>query len=210
MFIKVSATNRSLSRRSLVFGVGINDADYITKHNGVRCPIYQKWKGMLQRCYDPLTLNINPCYRGCTVCDDWLTFSVFAEWMESKDWEGLELDKDILFPGNRVYSPDKCVFIPRDLNSLLNSSASAGSPFPVGVSYNERDHAFISKCRYKGRRIHLGSFSCPKEAGLAYINFKTGVIMEYANKHKGDDVRIYKGLEGYCKAMIESGEEYAY
>ena len=53
-----------LGTRKLVFGVGINDADYAvteyetTEVNGVRkqkfvwgCPYYLTWKGMLRRCY---------------------------------------------------------------------------------------------------------------------------------------------------------------
>lgn len=67
----------------LVFGVGINDADYAVqpKINGVQvcCLFYRKWKNMLERCYYPKELVKHPTYQGCVVCDEWIYFSNFKE-----------------------------------------------------------------------------------------------------------------------------------
>lgn len=96
--------------RELVYGVGVDDLDYPKKKllpNGKYsfCPYYQRWRGMIRRCYSKAQLGKNPNYEGCTVCDEWLTFSNFKSWMEKQDWEGKELDKDLLVRGNKVYSP---------------------------------------------------------------------------------------------------------
>ena len=96
-----------MSKR-LVFGVGINDSDYeVYKYetiNGKRkatwkCPYYERWVSMLRRCYSPRSLEKYPTYKGCTVCEEWLTFSTFKKWMENQEWEDRHLDKD--FPCRR-------------------------------------------------------------------------------------------------------------
>ena len=109
--------------KRLVYGVGINDADYVVQKwetigyvNGKQkqkliwiCPYYSAWKSMLKRCYSSKYQDKRPTYKGCSVSDEWLTFSVFKVWMEKQDWEGKQLDKDLLFEGNKIYSADTCV-----------------------------------------------------------------------------------------------------
>ena len=109
----------------LVCGVGINDADYVVKKfetigyvDGKRkrklvwtCPYHRAWESMLKRCYSAKYQERQPTYKGCTVSDDWLTFSNFRAWMIAQDWEGKHLDKDLLFEGNKIYSTETCVFV---------------------------------------------------------------------------------------------------
>ena len=109
------ASKASLGQRSLVQGVGVNDADYtvcIKRNNKIiwRCPFYIKWRNMIERCYSPLWHKRYPSYIGCSVCPEWRYFSKFRFWMSTQKWKGMELDKDILVKGNRVYSPDTCCF----------------------------------------------------------------------------------------------------
>lgn len=120
------ATKASFSLRSRVYGIGINDADYVTtmskKNGGWRCPFYYRWEKMLRRCYSEHYQKINPSYIGCSVCPEWLYFSKFRLWMVTQNWEGLELDKDLLVVGNRVYSPDTCCFISHKINTFFTSA----------------------------------------------------------------------------------------
>ena len=92
--------------KQLVFGIGINDADYLVSPiiNGkqIRCPFYQTWRNMLARCYSNKYIVYNPTYLGTTVCDQWRHFSVFKLWMQSQDWTDKEFDKDFL--GDGMYS----------------------------------------------------------------------------------------------------------
>ena len=107
----------------LVYGVGINDADYVVqkfetigyvsgkkKQKRVwRCPYYRVWTHMLERCYDVKRQERQPTYKDCSVSTEWLTFSVFKSWMEKQDFEGKQLDKDLLIEGNKIYSAETCV-----------------------------------------------------------------------------------------------------
>ena len=120
MFIEEPASKQSLSRRKLIFGIGVNDAEYITspRFGDIRgvCPYYSRWRSMLARCYSKKRQETSVAYKGCTVCKEWFVFSNFRCWMMAQDWEGRELDKDIKFDGNKVYSPETCLFVSQKEN----------------------------------------------------------------------------------------------
>lgn len=132
---------RSKVKHNAVFSIGTNDADYVVvtydKHHKVdfSCPYYTRWKHMLYRCYDPKYQKGKPTYKGCTVCEEWLTFSNFKKWMQEQDWEGKELDKDLIDSENTVYCPEKCLFIPRALNTALSKLKIRDNGLPSGVAY---------------------------------------------------------------------------
>ena len=76
---------------------------------------YARWCGILARCYSEYPSRKNVYLPKPTVCEEWLNFQNFAEWMETQDWKGKELDKDLkqldVPPGSRVFSPKYCQFI---------------------------------------------------------------------------------------------------
>lgn len=132
-----------MEKVKLVLNVGINDADYsVTKEERIngkrtvtwRCPYYVRWYNLISRCYSTAALNKRPLYGDCTVCDDWLIFSNFKSWMITQDWENKQLDKDLKILGNKIYSPDTCLFISDDLNRFLNENESNRGDYPIGVS----------------------------------------------------------------------------
>ncbi len=88
-----------------VFGKGINDTE--------NAKDYQTWHSMLRRCYSPVFKKDKPTYEGCEVCEEWLHFSVFRKWYAANNKANWELDKDLLIPGNKTYSPETCIFVPR-------------------------------------------------------------------------------------------------
>lgn len=77
---------------------------------------------MLQRCYDKDSLEKNPTYKDCTVAEEWHNFQNFAEWFKENYIEGYHLDKDIKIKGNRVYGPDRCMFVTPQENKEFSSS----------------------------------------------------------------------------------------
>ena len=88
---------------------------------------------MLARCYSAKFQEHCPTYTGCTVAEDWLKFSNFKDWMEKQQWEGKQLDKDILFEGNKVYGPDTCVFVSPMVNTFTIDSGAARGKWLIGV-----------------------------------------------------------------------------
>jgi hypothetical protein len=188
MFIEIIASKGSLARRSLIHGVAINDADYITqpKINGkiVRCPFYRKWTHMLDRCYSEKYHDRRPTYKGCTVSEEWLVFSNFRDWMIKQDWEGRELDKDILVQGNKEYSPKACIFVSSAINGLLSDHRASRGPYPIGMSWSKSNNKFKATCSITGKQVHLGHFDTIEEAHKAYKEFKYNLIRDIALQQK--------------------------
>lgn len=114
---------------------------------------------MLHRCYSESHLVRQPTYKGCSVCEEWLTFSNFKSWMEQQDWEGKHLDKDLLVYQNTVYSPDTCVFVDRRVNNfLLKSDNKEGNI--LGSSWHTWYH------KYQARVC-----SASKGCGLKFLGY---------------------------------------
>lgn len=123
-------------------------------------------------------------------------FQVFVDWCQmqygynEKDEKGntWQLDKDILILGNKIYSPETCMFVPSKINSLLLSSESVRGQWPVGVYFNKRCQRFVSQVNDSGKRKSLGYFNCPMDAHRAWQSFKISKLLEesgntaYGNK----------------------------
>lgn len=200
-------------RSKLIHGVGTNDADYPTcintKINGRlvtlwRCPYYNTWAGMLERCYSNKSHVRNPAYIGCSVAKEWQTFSVFRVWMAAQMWEGNQLDKDLLIPGNRVYSHVACRFIDRVVNTFILDNQTSRGAYPTGVCWTKANRKFAAQCNnpFTGKRGHIGYFDCPNEAHLAWATRK----LEHAKvlAAKQTDPRVAKALIDRFTAKYEA------
>lgn len=114
---------RGKGKGILIYGIGVNDADYVV--NSVvsdtgeltRCAYYTQWKNMMARCYGKSTHKRQPTYVGCSVHPEWHSFTNFRSWMVEQDWKGKALDKDYKVEGNRVYGPDTCTWLTGKQNS---------------------------------------------------------------------------------------------
>jgi len=191
----------------LVCGVGINDADYAVykyeaievngkiKHKLVwECPYYRTWKGMLNRCYSAKYQEKYPTYRGCSVSEEWLTFSVFKMWMEGQDWEGMQLDKDLLFEGNKVYSKEACVFVTNRVNSFTIDCRASRGECLIGGYWHKGAGKFASMCRnpFNKKQEYLGLFTSDIEAHQEWLKRKLELAHLLAEEQT--DERVAKAL----------------
>ena len=164
----------------LVYGVGVNDLGYrvhvreeLTKNGGKRswktvfqCKYYTAWKSMLQRCYSKKFLERNPSYIGTSVCSEWLYATSFKKWMEQQDWHGKSLDKDIIAPGSKLYSPETCAFVLPATNTFVIARDASRGEYPIGVHLLKRTGRYLASCGnpFTGKQENLGYFSTPEEA----------------------------------------------
>lgn len=188
----------------LVYGWGINDADYSVNPivNGKRliCPFYAIWNGVLGRCLSDRVKAKNKSYEKCNVHEDWKYFSKFKSWAEPLFVEGYQLDKDILVIGNSLYGPETCAFVLRYINNLVMNvnntsrfSKYGNSNLPLGVTYKQKSSdmlcelskPFEARCSasildYK-KDPSLGFFSSAIDAHKMWQLRKSEVIQSVTN-----------------------------
>ena len=159
------------------------------------------WRGMFSRCYNTHHHEKYASYECCEVAGDFKYFSRFVDWCKSQkgfDKEGFQLDKDILVKDNKVYSPETCCFVPKDLNTLLTHRRKDKGLYPVGVSYKPRINRYIAQISRFKRVVHLGCHTSPEEAFQAYKQAKEAYIKEVAELYKDQiDNRVYEALMNY-------------
>ena len=164
----------------LIYGVGVNDLGYrvqaseeVTENGGKKirktvflCKYYVVWMNMLRRCYSKKYLEINPSYIGTSVCSEWLYATAFKKWMEQQDWHGKSLDKDIVVPRSRLYSPETCAFVLTATNLFVTARDASRGEYPIGVHLYKNTGKYQALCQnlFTGKNEHLGYFSTPEEA----------------------------------------------
>ena len=112
--------------KATVFKVGYNDSLFQSSIKGKAVWQYELWKGLVQRTCDSKHRQGRPSYRDVTCCSEWLSFSNFVEWVNKEvDYRGkpvnLELDKDLIIKGNKIYSPATCSFVPQEVTEQWKS-----------------------------------------------------------------------------------------
>ena len=201
-FEEIPASASGVARRRPLFGIGMNDANYMVSQviDGKRCvcPFYSTWRNMLERCYSDKFQERKSTYIGCSVAKEWLTFSVFRNWMNTQNWKGNELDKDILIAGNKIYSTQSCIFISSQVNTLLNNCAANRGEYPQGVDFHKREGKYRARLRCHGKRKELGYFTTPELAGAAYKIAKRKHIIEVAQTQ---EPRVKAGLLRHAELL---------
>ena len=189
-----------------VYGVGITGTKYPSKINGVITKEYVLWHSMLVRCYSDNFKSKYPTYESCEVSDKFKSYEYFYEWCHKQigfnnDGNGnpFHLDKDLLVKGNKVYSEDSCVFIPKNINLLLTKSTASRGENLIGVCWSKTNKAFVAQVsKSKGKQEHLGYFNTELEAFNAYKTAKESFVKEQADKWKDRiDPRAYNALINY-------------
>ena len=192
----------------LVYGVGVNDLgyrthvyEYVTEDGGERvqkpvfkCKYYTVWKSMLERCYSNKYLESYPSYIGTSVCSEWLSATAFKKWMEKQDWQGKCLDKDIVVPKSKLYSPETCAFVLATTNTFVIASDASRGDYPVGVYLCKRTGKYRARCNnpFSGKQEHLGLFSTPEEAHEVWRKRKHDLAQRVATRES--DPRVVEAL----------------
>jgi len=175
---------------------------YKAQINGKHTIEYRTWQNMLERCYNPYHINRRLKYQNVIVCEFFQNFQNFAEWHQENYYElvdeRIELDKDIIKKGNKIYSPEFCSFVPSSINMLMIKCDKARGKYPIGVSSRKSTKKYYSRLKVNGKDKCLGLFSTPKKAFNTYKIAKENHIKIMANKYKDVlDTRVYDSLMDY-------------
>lgn len=157
----------------------------------------------MRRCYNEKEKLKWKSYLEAEVCEEWHDYRNFAKWYNDNYYQidnmQMHIDKDILVKGNKIYSPETCVFVPYNINSLFTKGNTMRGDCPIGVNYHKRDKVFYARVRNnKGQRMELGGFSNPTDAFNAYKMAKEQIIKDVANEYK-DKIpqRLYEAMIKY-------------
>lgn len=161
-------------------------APYVKK--GEKTKAHDAWIRMFDRCYSEKFHDNHPTYVGCEVCDEWCDFQNFAKWFYSNYYDvsgqSIEVDKDWLYIGNKIYCPERCCLAPNIINTcLLTHDKLINFDLPMGVSPTASGR-YKARCSEYGKRKDLGTYDTPQEAEVAYWNFKIKYIEGLAEEYK--------------------------
>ena len=166
-------------------------------------PVYNVWRTLLGRVCTEKHREQFPAYADCEVCEEWLCYQNFAEWWNKNMYhigtERMHLDKDILIKGNKIYSPNTCVFTPQNINKLFTKSNRTRGELPIGVyKVNGYDNKYASHFNSCGKLVNLGTFNTIEGAFNAYKEAKEKEIKRVADEYKGKiPQKLYDAMYRY-------------
>lgn len=178
-----------------ICGIGyIGVGEYKTGTNIKHTEEYQNWTCMIRRCYDEkLKERYSAYYGDCSVCEEWHNYQNFAKWWNENVYrvgtERMHLDKDILFGGNRIYSPDTCLISPQRINMMFMNKPNKYN-LPNGIKPSSKGRY---ESKYNGK--YLGVFDSIEDAVVAHDMAKTEALIQIANEYK-DKIpnKLYEAL----------------
>lgn len=188
-----------------IYDIGLCDAITVDE-NGKTLKSYTAWANILLRCYSKAYHNREPSYIGCEICEEWKKYSVFKKWYDDNAKEGFQLDKDLVSPNEKVYSPRTCSFVPTLINNIISrcgKSDRGRGKYCIGVYVDEQQQKknkyFTSVTEY-GRNKYVGSFMTKEEAFIAYKKEKERYIKEVAQNYYNKGLiteKVYNALMNY-------------
>ena len=160
--------------------IGNNEATYYA---------YQMWSNILKRCFNQKLRRKVATYEPCTVAEEWLVFSNFQKWFdENLRWytgdSRIEIDKDILQKHNKHYSPETCVVVPHEINTLFTKSDCIRGPYPIGVCLRKPSGKYRAELSMHSKKNHIGYYDTPEQAFYAYKQAKEQYIKQVADEYK--------------------------
>ena len=165
---------------------------------------YKCWYHMIRRCYE----NKDTSYKDCSVCEEWLCYANFEKWYDDNYWEcgseTMHLDKDILKHGNRIYSPNNCIFVQKDINMLFVKQKNKRiNNLPIGVKLDSstltRDkQLYVARISKKNKTVTICRTIDPITAFNSYKvekeNYIKEVADEYKSKYPNFPIKLYEAM----------------
>lgn len=183
-----------------IYGVGfIGQGKYKSRVDGKLTKQYDEWKSFLQRSNDEEYKIKEPTYKDTYTNEYFYNFQNYCDWREQNyyeiEGEKMQLDKDILYKGNKEYAPDKCIFVPQRINNLFTKSDAKRGTLPIGVTYDKEKSTYKAQLNTLNGHRHLGYYNSPEQAFQAYKQAKEQYIKEVADEYVGRiPDRLYKAM----------------
>ena len=168
-----------------VYGVGIVGGCFSSSESTT--PAYLAWRGVLSRCYCNKTKERQPSYKNATISEDWLNYPNFREWYLAEKGDAdivLEVDKDLLGIGTKVYSKETCLLLPKKINNFLNTMPVFGCTTTINYSPIMCKYLIIVKDGCGNKVFKNIYYDTYREAFSAIVDYKEGVMKSLADEYK--------------------------
>ena len=179
-----------------VYGVGyLGDGKYNGWVNGKPTVEYYIWQQIICRCYNENDKEKYGSYYDISeVCSEWLNFQNFAQWYNEHKYEcdgRLHVDKDIKYPGNKLYSPYHCILVPQRINMLFSNKRNKRG-LPNGIYKSRKGYL----AEYNENK--LGIYPTVEIAYEVYASEKEKSIRQLADEYINIiPEKVYKALYAY-------------
>ena len=173
------------------------------------------WYSMNSRCSERYK-EVRKSYKNCSVDERFKDKQYFVEWWDKQPFAGAldhneksyHLDKDILVPGNCVYSPETCVFVPAPVNSFYSFLDNKLNPF-IGAIKNKTNDKWAAYIKLWPNNcvVCLGmTFKDQMCAHLAYCAAKDSRAKFLASYFQGEiDGKVIHALNNFStREQIEA------
>ncbi len=137
--------------------------------------------------------------KGCAICEEWLNYSNFKVWYDQHKINGISLDlnKDILFKGNKVYSSEAVALVPHAINTLFLNGKKNRGDLPLGVHFDKSKDKYRAAMAFMGEQIKPGTFDTAEAAFVRYKEYKEDFIQDMAEQYRGEiPDKIYEAMMG--------------
>ena len=118
-----------------------------------------------------------------------MNFQNFAQWYDNHKYEcdgRLHIDKDIKYPGNKLYSPYHCILVPQRINMLFSNKLNKRG-LPNGIDKNKKGYLLLETV--------ISSFI------VITISISLYTLLLHSSKYKTsveDRVELYEQGEEMC------------
>jgi hypothetical protein len=158
---------------------------------------YKIWSGIHNRAgnFD----GKHSSYSDVTVCEEWWNYQNFAKWYEEHKYDikddFLCIDKDILNPKNRIYSPETCCLIPNSINEIFKDFTNyKHDDLPIGITKRND----CKTVKYRARTTSVNEYG-----EIVYVSKTTSDLLEAFIFYKENKEKYIKFLAEKYKYCID-------
>ena len=115
-------------------------------------------------------------------------------------------EENAINKGNKIYSPENCIFVTKPINSLFTKCNSTRGSLPIGVNKKSgREDLYVEVSMGlkdgKRNRFYQGKFKTANEAFSCYKSVKESYIKqvadEYKQKYPNFPQKLYDAMYSY-------------
>jgi len=100
-----------------------------------------EWRGIISRATGRRVKILQPTYTAATLDSRWLDFTSYRDWRAmqfnadflDENGKPFHIDKDLAYFGNKIYGPDYCSFVPREVNVFFRKNGGKSTSKYTGV-----------------------------------------------------------------------------